>query len=240
MAYIIHRAEQRGVGEHGWLHARFSFSFAQYHDTARMGFGVLRVLNNDIVEAGGGFEMHSHQDMEIITYILSGSLEHRDSKGNHGIINAGEIQYMSAGAGVSHSEKNPSVDKAVELFQIWIYPREKGGEFLYEQRSIKQLGQSSPWRLLISNDARDNSIKIKQDAFVYLANLTANQELELVSKIAGHGRLLLVIEGSISINGNVLHERDEIQIRDRDTYVLKAQTQTQVLLFEVPMLKSKS
>jgi redox-sensitive bicupin YhaK (pirin superfamily) len=240
MEKIIRRAEQRGVGEHGWLHARFSFSFAEYYDPSRMGFGVLRVLNNDIVEAGAGFEMHPHKDMEIITYVLRGALEHHDSKGNHGVINAGEIQYMSAGSGVYHSEKNPSNHESVELFQIWIYPKEKGGDFLYEQRSLQALERTTTWQLLVSDDGRENSIKIKQNACIYLANLEAGEELELQSRVLGHGRTLMVVEGSASIDESVLYKRDEMQIRDTHSYTLKAMTQTRLLLFEVPMLQDKS
>jgi len=236
MEYTIHRAEQRGVAEHGWLHARFSFSFAEYYDAARMGFGVLRVLNNDIIEAGEGFDMHSHKDMEIITYVISGTLEHHDSKGRHGIIKAGEVQYMSAGSGVYHSEKNPSLSESVELFQIWIYPNEKGGDSLYEQRSIASANISANWVPIVSSDGRENSIKIKQNAFIYIADLQKGEVLELKSNYSGFGRVLMVIEGSVDIDANRLEKRDEMQIKGSQTYRLVALSKTQLMLFEVPLL----
>jgi len=160
MSYQVYRSGQRGHAEHGWLHARFSFSFSQYHDRERMGFGILRALNNDIIEPSQGFSMHPHNDMEIITLILRGQLEHRDLEGNKGVI--------SAGKGVYHSEKNSSNDEEVELFQIWIYPNEQRGEPRYAQKSIKSFDISNTWKLIVSEDSRENSIGIKQSAFLYL------------------------------------------------------------------------
>jgi redox-sensitive bicupin YhaK (pirin superfamily) len=201
-----------------------------------MGFGVLRVLNNDIIEAGEGFDMHSHKDMEIITYVISGTLEHHDSKGRHGIIKAGEVQYMSAGSGVYHSEKNPSLSESVELFQIWIYPNEKGGDSLYEQRSIASANISANWVPIVSSDGRENSIKIKQNAFIYIADLQKGEVLELKSNYSGFGRVLMVIEGSVDIDANRLEKRDEMQIKGSQTYRLVALSKTQLMLFEVPLL----
>lgn len=237
MAHIIHRAEQRGEAEHGWLHARFSFSFAEYHNPNRMGFGVLRVMNNDVIEAGQGFSLHPHKDMEIITLILKGSLEHEDSQGRHGIINAGEVQYMSAGEGIYHSEKNPSHTESVELFQIWIYPKERGGKPLYEKKNFETMQKKNAWNIIVSPDARENSLQIKQDAQIYTVKLDAQKELILKSPSDSAGRLLLVIEGSIEVVGELLNKRDEIQITDTNSYTIKSLTNAELLLLEVPMHK---
>ncbi len=237
MSYKIHRAAQRGVAEHGWLHARFSFSFAEYRDLSRMGFGVLRVLNNDIIEPNGGFEMHPHNDMEIITYILRGALEHRDSHGNHGIINAGELQYMSAGSGVYHSEKNPSKTEPTELFQIWIYPNVKGAKPLYEQRSIKLLEAAAEWQLLVSGDTRQNSIQIRQNAFIWVAKLQKGQSVALHASDSELGRMIMVVHGSIAIGDEQLDARDEMQILGDESYRVEALSDAEVMLFEVPHLR---
>ena len=235
MSYIIHRANQRGTAKHGWLHANFSFSFAKYYNPKRMGFGVLRVLNNDIIEAGQGFAMHPHRDMEIISLIIKGSLEHRDSEGNHGIINEGEIQYMSAGSGVQHSEYNPSQSEPMELFQIWIYPDQKGGKPLYDQRNFNNIEQSNDWIVLVSPDARNNSIKIKQDALLFTTKLEIGVSIDLPKPKDQHGRLLMVIDGSVEIDGDILNKRDEIQITDNEAYTIKALSKSHIMLFEVTM-----
>jgi quercetin 2,3-dioxygenase len=239
MAHTIYRAQERGSAEHGWLHARFSFSFAEYYNPNRMGFGVLRVLNNDTIEADKGFSMHPHNNMEIITLVIRGTLEHRDSQGRYGIINAGEVQYMSAGEGVFHSEKNPSREESVELFQIWIYPNEEGGEPLYEKLALKSIEKSNQWNIVVSADARENSIKIKQDALLYTAKLEEEMVLSLDKLASGRGRLLMVIDGSIEIGGHVLNPRDEMQITDEDIYTIKSLTQAHIMMFEVPMKNEK-
>ncbi|WP_373000981.1 pirin family protein [Sulfurimonas sp.] len=235
MSNIIHRASQRGVAEHGWLHSRFSFSFAEYYNPERIGYGALRVINDDIIEAGQGFPMHPHKEMEIISLVTKGSLEHSDSQGNHGVINEGEIQYMSAGSGVRHSEYNPSQSQSVELFQIWIYPNQKGGEPLYDQRDFNAIEQLNHWVVLASPDARDHSIKMRQDAFIFTTKLERGASIELPTLNDGNGHLLFVIEGSIEIAGDVLNKRDEIQITDKETDTIKALADTHLMLFEVPM-----
>ncbi len=236
MSYNIHRASQRGVAEHGWLHARFSFSFSQYYDPKRMGFGVLRVINNDIVDANKGFPMHPHKDMEILSLVIEGSLEHHDSQGNHGIINKGEIQYMSAGSGIRHSEYNPSKSESMELFQIWIQPNQEGGEPLYDQRDFNNIEQSNHWAVLASGDGRDDSIKIRQDALLSTTKLNAGVNINLPIPKNGYGRLLMVIEGSIKINDDVLDKRDEIQITDMGDYFINGLVDSHIMLFEVPLL----
>ena len=234
MSFKIHRASERGVAEHGWLHSRFSFSFAEYHNSNRMGFGALRVINDDSIEAGMGFGKHPHQNMEIISIVTKGSLEHKDSEGNHGIIKAGEIQYMSAGSGVYHSEHATS-DEPVSLFQIWIHPNQNGGNPLYDQRDFNHHDQTNRWVTLISGDGREDSITIKQDAAIYSAEVNENKMLSIPPVKKDHGRLILVITGKIEINHQILDERDEIQITDDEEYTLLALSESKVLLFDVPM-----
>ncbi|MFT5835369.1 MAG: redox-sensitive bicupin YhaK (pirin superfamily) [Sulfurimonas sp.] len=235
MSSIIHRAAQRGVASHGWLHSHFSFSFAEYYNRDRMGYGALRVINDDIIEAGKGFDMHPHKDMEIISIVTKGSLEHRDSQGNHGVIKEGEIQYMSAGSGVRHSEFNHSKVQSAELFQIWIHPNQKGGEPLYEKRDFNKIEQLNHWIVLASPDARDNSIKIRQDAFIFTTKVYNGVKIVFPTLNDDNGFLLFVIKGSVEIAGNILNERDEMQINDNEYHTLKALDDTHLLLFEVPM-----
>lgn len=235
MAQIIHKADQRGVAEHGWLHSHFSFSFAEYYDPNRMGFGALRVINDDVIEAGRGFGMHPHREMEIISIVTEGVLVHTDSFGNHGEIKAGEIQYMSAGEGVLHSEF-ASKDAPVSLFQIWIKPREKGGKPLYAQRDFRDVTKSNQWVILVSPDGRENSIAIKQEAFIATTELDEGQTIFLAPSSSNRGKLLLVVEGSVEIEGSVLNKRDELQITEERAYTIKALKPSWVLVFDVPML----
>lgn len=235
MSYEIYRAHQRGVAEHGWLHARFSFSFAEYYDPKRMGFGVLRVLNNDTIEPGGGFGRHPHDNMEIITLVLSGELEHEDSEGNHGIIKAGEVQYMSAGEGVFHSEKNPSQTQSVELFQIWIYPNKRGGKPRYAQKSLQDIEKRGEWNIIASPDGREGSIEIRQDALFFTTKLGKGESLNLPKLEEDRGIYLMVVEGSIEIDSQRLDKRDEIQIKGTHSYHVEALEQTQLIMFDVPL-----
>lgn len=235
MKYTIHRAHERGVAEHGWLHSRFSFSFAEYHNRERMSFGVLRVINDDIVEPQSGFGMHPHRDMEIITIVLKGSIEHTDSLGHHGFTNAGEIQMMSAGTGIEHSERNPSADETLELFQIWIYPNAHNLIPHYEQRDFSGVSMSNIWALLVSGDGREGSMKIAQDATIKMTRLQAGMEIVCDEVALGYGRLLLVIEGEIVCMGETLGMRDELQTQETQAFTLQARRESHLLLFEVPM-----
>lgn len=234
MSPTIHRSDERGISELGWLHSRFSFSFAEYHNRERMGFGVLRVINDDRIQANTGFGMHPHRDMEIITLVTKGALEHRDSEGNHGIIHAGEIQYMSAGTGVYHSEHATPVSDT-ELFQIWIYPDQNGYPPRYEQRDFRALINTKGWHTLVSGDGRDHSIQIRQNAQISIASLESGEKLETPNIRKDRGTLILIIEGSVSIENEILHRRDEIQITQTGTYAIEALENTQVLLFDLPM-----
>lgn len=234
MSFIIHKADQRGVAEHGWLHSRFSFSFAEYYNPNRMGFGALRVINDDVIEAGLGFGMHPHRDMEIVSIVTKGVLVHTDSFGNHGEIHAGEIQYMSAGEGVLHSEF-ASKEEDAALFQIWIKPNEKGGKPLYNQRDFRDVTKNNQWVTLVSPDGRDNSIAIKQEAFILTTELYEGKTISIASSSPDRGKLLLVVEGSVKIDGVILDKRDEVQITEEKVYELEALKPSWVLVFDVPM-----
>ena len=233
MSFIIHKADQRGVAEHGWLHSRFSFSFAEYYNPNRMGFGALRVINDDVIEAGQGFGMHPHRDMEIVSIVTKGVLVHTDSFGNHGEIHAGEIQYMTAGEGVLHSEFASKEDAA--LFQIWIKPNEKGGKPLYNQRDFRDVTKNNQWVTLVSPDGRENSIAIKQEAFILTTELSEGKTISIAPSSPDRGKLLLVVEGSVKIDGVTLDKRDEVQITEEKVYELEALKPSWVLVFDVPM-----
>ncbi|MCK9372777.1 MAG: pirin family protein [Sulfuricurvum sp.] len=230
----IHRSHERGISDLGWLHSWFSFSFAEYHNRDRMGFGALRVINDDAIKAGTGFGMHPHRDMEIITIVTKGAIEHRDSEGNHGITREGEIQYMCAGTGVHHSE-HATGETDTELFQIWIFPDSHGYPPRYEQRDFRTITDQKGWHTLVSGDGRENSIRIHQDAEIRIARLKAGESLPLPPLSPDHGRLLLVVEGKLSVAGTELDRRDEMQITDTEEYTLSASEDTEVLVFEVPM-----
>ena len=230
---FIHRASERGVAEHGWLHSRFSFSFAEYYNPRRMGFGALRVINDDVIEAGQGFGTHPHQNMEIISIVTKGALKHRDSEGHAGVIRAGEIQYMSAGKGIYHSEF-ASEEGDAALFQIWIFPNEEGGKPKYEQRNFNAFYHPNRWTLLISGDGKENAIRIKQDAAIYVSEIDGGTTLKLPDAAADHARLLFVIEGEVTVEDVRLGARDELQIMDDGVYELAAETSSKVLLFDVP------
>ena len=232
----IHRAHERGAADHGWLQSRFSFSFAEYRNPGRMGFGALRVINDDVIAAGQGFPMHPHRDMEIVSIVTRGALEHRDSAGNHGVIRAGEIQYMSAASGVFHSEYASKEGEAA-LFQIWIHPDAHGGVPRYEQRDFNAFYRPDRWTLLVSGDGRDRSIRIRQDAAIYVGHAEAGVQLRVPEAAPGHGRLLYVIEGSIAVGDDLLNARDEMQIVGEGSYAVTARAVSKLLLFDVPMAR---
>jgi hypothetical protein len=235
MQYILHRANERGSASHGWLNSHFSFSFAEYHNPNRMGYGVLRVINDDIIEPSGGFGMHPHRDMEMVTIVLKGSLEHKDSQGNHGTITQGQVQYMSAGSGIQHSEFNASSDETVELFQIWIHPHTKGLPPRYEQRDFHDLDTLNRWGIIISGDGHEGSMSIRQDAMILMARLDAGGTLVCEPTQANHGRLLLVVEGKITVGEYTLKRRNEVQVIGEESFGITASCDAHVLMFDVPM-----
>jgi redox-sensitive bicupin YhaK (pirin superfamily) len=228
-------ADQRGYADHGWLQARHSFSFADYYDPAEMGWGALRVINEDRVAPGTGFGMHGHRDMEIVTYILAGALEHRDSLGNGGVIRRGEVQRMSAGKGILHSEFNPSAETTTHLLQIWIQPARRGTPASYEQQPIAIEQQPGAWRLVASPDGAAGSTTIGQDARLWAALLPAGATLAY-ELAAGRAAYLHVVRGTPTLNGLALTAGDGVKIADETHLALQADEEAEVLLFDLPPL----
>lgn len=227
----IRKASERGHAEHGWLDTYHTFSFADYHDPQWMGFRSLRVINDDLVMPGMGFGTHPHRDMEIITYILSGALEHKDSMGNGRIIRAGEMQYMAAGTGVEHSEFNPSPDEAVHLLQIWIVPDRKGVTPRYVEKSLADAA-AGEFHLVASKTGRGGSIAIHQDADLWLARLDAGQRVTHSFASKRHA-WVHVAEGGVSLNGKPLQGGDGAAVSGERTLELSATKPAQVLLFDL-------
>ena len=229
----IRRANERGVGDHGWLDSRFTFSFADYHDPRHMGFRDLRVINDDRVAPGRGFGMHPHSDMEIFSYVLEGTLEHKDSMGNGRQLQRGEIQLMSAGSGISHSEFNPSPEEGLHFLQIWIKPRQKGIEPRYTEWRPSVEQRDAPKVLVISPDGREDSAVIAQDTEIYRIRLkpgeTVNHDLA-----AGRALWLQIAEGSIELNGLDLNEGDGASTEKSGRLTLKALKPAEALLFDLP------
>jgi quercetin 2,3-dioxygenase len=227
----IRRAHERGHVEHGWLDTYHTFSFADYYDPRWMGFRSLRVINDDLVMPGRGFGTHPHRDMEIITYILRGALEHRDSMGNGRVIRAGEVQYMAAGTGIQHSEFNPSRDEAVHLLQIWIQPDRKGVPPRYAEKPLAN-APAGQLHLVTSKTGRDGSIAIHQDADLWLARLDAGQGV--AHRLApGRHAWLHVAEGEVSLNGTLLRGGDAAGVGDASALELEASKRAQILLFDL-------
>ena len=227
----IRRANERGHVSHGWLDTYHTFSFADYHDPQWMGFRSLRVINDDLVMPGMGFGTHPHRDMEIITYILSGALQHKDSMGNGRIIRAGEVQYMAAGTGVQHSEFNPSSDEAVRLLQIWIQPDRKGVTPRYAEKSFAKTTPGA-LHLATSKAGRDGSMAIHQDADLWLAKLEAGQAIS--HSLAGDRHAWVhVAEGEVKLNGETLSGGDAVAVSGKSNLQLAAAKPSQVLLFDL-------
>ena len=227
----IRKANERGHANHGWLETYHSFSFAHYYDPKWMGYRSLRVINDDIVLPGNGFGRHPHENMEIITYILDGQLEHKDSMGNGRVIKKGEVQYMAAGTGVYHSEFNPSPDEAVHLLQIWIQPDAKGVEPRYAEKSFAD-ASAGQWNLVTSKQGRDGSIAIHQDADLWLARLAPGDALTHELKPSRHAWLHLA-EGSVTVNGQTLTTGDAAYLDEAATLEIEAREDSQVLLFDL-------
>jgi len=227
----IRKANERGHASHGWLDTYHTFSFADYYDPQWMGFRSLRVINDDLVMPGMGFGTHPHRDMEIITYILSGALEHKDSLGNGRVIRAGEVQYMAAGTGVQHSEFNPASDEPVHLLQVWIQPDRKGVTPRYAERSLKDAAAGT-LHLVTSKTGRDGSIAIHQDADLWLAKLDAANRV--THKLApGRHAWIHVAEGEVSFNGETLRGGDAVAVSEETALELSATLPAQVLLFDL-------
>ncbi len=226
------RSETRGAADHGWLKARHTFSFADYHDPERVHFGTLRVINEDRIAPSMGFGTHPHRDMEIVTYIISGAIEHKDSMGNGTVIRAGEVQRMTAGTGVLHSEFNHSEDEELHLLQIWIFPEEKNLDPGYEQTLFPRETKLNQLRLVGSRDGRDGSLTIHQDVDLYASVLESGHEVTL-DDTAGRRIFVQVISGSVEVNDATLEAGDGIKLRQYDTITVTAKTDAEFLLFNL-------
>ena len=227
----IRKAANRGHFNHGWLDTYHTFSFADYYDPGHMGFRSLRVINDDRVQPGQGFGMHGHRDMEIVTYVLEGALEHRDSMGNGSIIRAGELQRMSAGTGVRHSEFNPSNKDWVHLYQIWLLPDQNGLKPSYEELAMNNQ-EPGRFRLVASPDGGEGGLTIHQDARLYLASLLPGQEASHDME-RGRAAWLQVLKGSVNLQGNPLSAGDGVAITDENAIAVQAAGPSEVLLFDL-------
>ncbi|MDO4251412.1 MAG: pirin family protein [Moraxella sp.] len=235
MKTIYHAANSRGIANHGWLNSRHTFSFGGYYDPGRTNFGVLRVINDDTVAGGQGFGTHPHNDMEIISIPLEGDLAHRDSMGNGGVIRQGDIQVMSAGTGIRHSEMNANADRPVKFLQIWVLTRKNGVEPRYQQIRIADSATPNDFQQILSPNADDAGVWIHQDAWFSLADFTDGTSKHYDVKRDGNGVYVFVIKGSAKIGEIVLNERDGLGVWDTDGFDVSAIGDSQILLMDVPM-----
>jgi redox-sensitive bicupin YhaK (pirin superfamily) len=229
----VRKAESRGFADHGWLHSRHTFSFGSYYDPGHMGISNLRVINDDRVAPGGGFSTHGHRDMEIVTYVLSGALEHKDNLGNGSVIRPGDVQRMSAGTGVLHSEYNHSGDEPVHFLQIWLEPNRLDAEPGYAQKHFPAEQRRGRLQLLVSPDGRDGSISTNQDALLYGALLEAGEAVQQALAL-GRQAYLQVARGSVLLNGEALTAGDGAHVQDDRVIRIESTDSAEVLLFDLP------
>lgn len=232
---VLHKANTRGHADHGWLKAYHSFSFASWYNPERVQFGALRVLNDDTVAAGMGFGTHPHDNMEIITIPLEGDLAHKDSMGNAATIKTGDVQVMSAGTGIQHSEFNPNADLQTKLFQIWLFPKTRNVTPRYQQITLDKSLQKNDFAQVLSPNADDTGVWIHQDAWFYMSDFDADFSKKLSIKKEGNGFYIMNIEGEIEVNGEKLQKRDAIGIWDTAELEIKANTASKFLVMEIPM-----
>ena len=235
MKTIIHKASERGTADYGWLKPNFYFSFGQYYNPEKVHFGMLRVLNDDFIAGGGKFQTHPHDNMEIVTIPFTGAIEHRDSTGGAGVIQAGDIQIMSAGTGVEHSEANASATEPVTLFQVWVFPKVKNITPRYDQRSFEIADRIDQWQVVVSPREEDGALWINQDARFALTNLKVGNTLSYKNAFKGNGVYLVVIGGSIKVNDIFLGKRDALGISDTDSFSITASEDAELLAVEIPM-----
>ncbi len=232
---VLHKADTRGHADHGWLKTYHSFSFAGYYNPDRMHFGVLRVLNDDFIAGGQGFGRHPHDNMEIITIPLEGDLEHKDSMGTKEVIRHGDVQVMSAGTGIHHSEYNANRDKPVKLLQIWVFPNKKNVTPRYDQISLNMEDRKNKFQQILSPNPDDAGVWIHQNAWFHLASMEEGLQLKYDLKDKSNGVYAFVIEGELTLNGTELNRRDALGIWNTPSLEVKAKTPTELLLMEVPM-----
>ncbi|MFL5772722.1 MAG: pirin family protein [Flavisolibacter sp.] len=236
MKTILHKADTRGHANHGWLNSFHTFSFANYYDPNRIHFGALRVLNDDTVAAGMGFGKHPHDNMEIISIPLEGDLEHHDNTGTNQVIKKGDVQVMSAGSGIAHSEKNRNKDKEVQFLQIWVFPKEKNVTPRYEQKTFNDADKLNKLATVVSPvGSNDSAVHIHQDAWFSLGKLKKGTALSYEIHKKGNGVYAFVLDGNININKIDLNRRDGLGISETDSLTIEAADDAEVLLMEVPM-----
>ncbi len=236
MKTLLIRKEDRGSANHGWLKANHYFSFGSYRNDKMVHFGALRVLNDDFIAGGTGFPTHPHDNMEIITIPFTGKLAHKDSTGGEGIIAAGDVQIMSAGSGVEHSEKNASSTEPITLFQTWLFPKIKNITPRYDQRTFDKEDRKDKWQIVVSPKESDNALFINQDAKFSLADLSAGKTLSLTKNFDNSGFFIVAISGKIEVGGEVLNTRDAIGLSDIESIEIKASEDAEILAIELPMV----
>jgi hypothetical protein len=229
---LIRKNDARGHANHGWLDSRFTFSFADYYDPAHTQFRTLRVMNDDRIAGGAGFPTHPHRDMEIVTYVLEGALQHRDSMGNGSVIRPGDVQYMSAGTGVTHSEFNASETEAVHLYQIWMFPDRKGYKPAYGQKHFAEADKRAKLRLVVSPDGREGSVKIHQDNELYATVLAPGETVKHELKPQRHA-YVQVARGSVTLNGQALETGDGAAVSEERSIELAGVQDAEVLVFDL-------
>jgi redox-sensitive bicupin YhaK (pirin superfamily) len=232
---VLHKAETRGDANHGWLHSRHTFSFADYYDPERVHFGVLRVLNDDTVEAGMGFGTHPHDNMEIISIPLEGDLEHKDSMGTVSIIKHSDVQVMSAGTGITHSEYNKNKDRRVKFLQIWVIPNKRNVKPRYDQITLNVADRHNKFQQILSPNPDDEGVWIYQNAWFHLGHFDKGFVADYEIKAKGNGVYVFVLSGNITINDQKLNSRDGFGIWDVERFSVKADSEAEFLLMEVPM-----
>ncbi len=237
MKKILHPASTRGAADYGWLQANYSFSFANYFDPNRMQFGLLRVLNDDVVAPARGFSTHPHQNMEIVTIPQEGAVKHRDSMGNRGVVAAGEIQVMSAGSGIEHSELNASMRDPLKLFQIWIHPEEENVDPRYDQKEIAHIVEPNKFSTVVKprSEALNGDLWIHQQAYFNIGEFSEKTTTTYKLQQDGHGIYVLVINGTVEVDNEVLGDRDAIGIWDASEVTFTVEKDSRVLLIETPM-----
>lgn len=232
MTTLVRKAEDRGHANHGWLDTHHTFSFADFHDPEYVHFRALRVMNEDVVAPGQGFGTHPHRDMEIVTYVLSGALEHKDSMGNGEVLRPGEFQRMSAGTGITHSEFNPLENEPVHLYQIWLVPERKGIEPSYEQKQFAEEGRHNQLRLVASPDATDGSLLIHQDVRIFLSSLDEGRTVRHTLEASRHA-WLQVLRGAVTLNGQSLKTSDGAAVSEESALEIAANQPSEILLFDL-------
>jgi len=232
---VFHKADSRGDANHGWLHSRHTFSFADYYDPGRMHFGMLRVLNDDIVDAGMGFGTHPHDNMEIISLPLEGDLEHKDNMGNVAVIRKGDVQVMSAGTGITHSEYNKNKDRPVKFLQIWVIPNLRNVEPRYDQITLNPVDRHNKLQQILSPHPNDDGVWIYQNAWFHLGQFDKGFSTEYRIKTKGNGVYAFVLNGEITVNDQQLKLRDGFGLWDIEKLAIKADTEAELLLMEVPI-----